>query len=141
MSAKLRPGVPDDAEVCGQICYDAFGSISAAHGFPSDFPSADVAIGLVGMLLGHPGFYSLVAEVEDVLSNGFTDARAHFRIGAAIRLEGVPGEPACLVELFLARSAECGLQLFAGCSIDAAQLSDRSFDRAVADEHLSVDHA
>ena len=77
MSAKLRPGVPDDAEVCGQICYEAFGSISAAHGFPSDFPSADVAIGLVGMLLGHPGFFSLVAEVDgQVVGSNFLDERA-----------------------------------------------------------------
>lgn len=77
MSAKLRPGVPDDAEVCGQICYDAFGSISAAHGFPSDFPSADVAIGLVGMLLRHPGFYSVVAEVDgQVVGSNFLDERA-----------------------------------------------------------------
>jgi hypothetical protein len=64
MSVKLRPGVPDDAAVCGQICYEAFGALAAAHGFPSDFPSAEVAIGLAGMMLGHPGFYSLVAEVD-----------------------------------------------------------------------------
>ena len=61
MTVKLRPGVPDDAKVCGQICYEAFGSLAAAHGFPSDFPSPETAIGLVGMLLGHPGFHSLVA--------------------------------------------------------------------------------
>lgn len=77
MSTKLRSGVSDDAEVCGQICYEAFGSLSAAHGFPSDFPSPDVAIGLVAMMLGHPGFYSVVAEVDgQVIGSNFLDERS-----------------------------------------------------------------
>jgi hypothetical protein len=42
----------------------AFGALAAAHGFPSDFPSAEVATGVAGMMLGHPGFYLLVAEVD-----------------------------------------------------------------------------
>jgi hypothetical protein len=49
---------------CGQICYEAFDALAAAHGFPSDFPSAEVATGVAGMMLGHAGFYSLVAEVD-----------------------------------------------------------------------------
>lgn len=77
MSTKLRPGVPDDAEVCGQICYEAFGSLSAAHGFPSDFPSPDVAVGLTTMMLGHPGFYSVVAEVDgQAVGSSFLDERS-----------------------------------------------------------------
>ena len=77
MSTKLRPGVSDDAEQCGQICHDAFGSISAAHGFPSDFPSPEIAIGLVGMMLDHPGFYSVVAEVDgQVVGSNFLDERS-----------------------------------------------------------------
>jgi predicted N-acetyltransferase YhbS len=77
MSVKLRPGVPDDAAVCGQICYEAFGALAAAHGFPIDFPSAEVAIGLAGMRLGHPGFYSLVAEVDgQVVGSNFLDERS-----------------------------------------------------------------
>ena len=43
----LRPGQPDDAEICGPICYDAFSAIADAHGFPSDYPSAGVATALV----------------------------------------------------------------------------------------------
>ena len=77
MTTKLRPGAPDDAAVCGQICFDAFGSISAAHGFPSDFPAPEVATGLVGMMLGHPGFYSVVAEVDgEVVGSNFLDERS-----------------------------------------------------------------
>jgi GNAT superfamily N-acetyltransferase len=77
MTVKLRPGVPDDAKVCGQICYEAFGSLAAAHGFPSDFPSPEATIGLMGMLLGHPGFHSLVAEVDgQVVGSNFLDERS-----------------------------------------------------------------
>lgn len=77
MTTKLRPGVPDDAEVCGQICYEAFSSLSATHGFPSDFPSPDVAIGLMTMMLCHPDFYSVVAEVDgQVIGSNFLDERS-----------------------------------------------------------------
>jgi predicted N-acetyltransferase YhbS len=77
MNVKLRPGVPGDAAVCGQICYEAFGRLAAAHGFPSDFPSAEVATGLAGMMLGHPGFYSLVAEVDgQVVGSNFLEERS-----------------------------------------------------------------
>jgi predicted N-acetyltransferase YhbS len=77
MAVTLRPGVPDDAAACGQICFDAFGSLAAAHGFPSDFPSSEAATALTGMMLGHPGFYSLVAEVDgQVVGSNFLDERS-----------------------------------------------------------------
>jgi hypothetical protein len=42
MELKLRPGTPEDAQVCGRICFDAFGALAARHSFPPDFPSPDV---------------------------------------------------------------------------------------------------
>jgi hypothetical protein len=33
-TVRLRPGAAGDAEVLGQICYEAFRHISEAHGFP-----------------------------------------------------------------------------------------------------------
>ena len=63
MDLKLRPGTPEDAQTCGRICYEAFSTIASEHNFPPDFHSADAAAGLLSMLLGHPGFYSVVAEV------------------------------------------------------------------------------
>lgn len=77
MSIKLRSAVPEDAEVCGRICYEAFGSVSEAHGFPSDVPSPEIAIGLLTMLIAHPGFYSLVAELDGrVVGSNFMDERS-----------------------------------------------------------------
>ena len=62
MTIYLRAGTPADAEACGAICHAAFDAVCARHGFPPDFPSAEAASGLMSMLLGHPRFYSVVAE-------------------------------------------------------------------------------
>lgn len=72
----LRAGKPEDATACAEICFEAFGAIAAEHAFPSDFPSVDVASGLISMLLGHPDFYSVVAERDgEVVGSNFLDQR------------------------------------------------------------------
>jgi predicted N-acetyltransferase YhbS len=77
VDVKLRPGTPEDAEACGRICYDAFATLAAAHGFPCDFSSPDVATGLVSALLAHPGIYAVVAEADGVVvGSNFLDERA-----------------------------------------------------------------
>jgi GNAT superfamily N-acetyltransferase len=77
MDVKLRPGTPDDADTCGRICYEAFGAIAGEHTFPSDFPAPEVGVGLLSMLLGHPGFYSVVAEEGGrVVGSNFLDERS-----------------------------------------------------------------
>ena len=60
----LRTAVPEDSPACGQICYDAFSTISAAHAFPCDFPGPEAAIGVLSMMFSTPGFYCVVAEHE-----------------------------------------------------------------------------
>lgn len=64
LNLKLRPGNLDDAPVCGEICYEAFKTISEHHGFPSDFPSSEVAQGMMSWLFSRPDIYSVVAEVS-----------------------------------------------------------------------------
>jgi hypothetical protein len=61
MSTELRRGMPADAEVCGRICFEAFKALADRHSFPQDFPSPEVAAGLLSMLLTHPGFHGVVA--------------------------------------------------------------------------------
>lgn len=58
----IRPGRPGDAEELGRICYEAFASIAGKHNFPPDFPSPEVASGLMEMMLSRPDVYSVVAE-------------------------------------------------------------------------------
>lgn len=59
---KLRPASVEEATELGRICYEAFGSISKAHNFPPDFPSPEVATGLISMLISLPGVYNVIAE-------------------------------------------------------------------------------
>jgi predicted N-acetyltransferase YhbS len=73
----LRPGRPEDALACGRICYEAFAGIADRHNFPRDFPSAEVATGLLSNMLAHPGFYSVVAEVDGrIVGSNFLDERS-----------------------------------------------------------------
>jgi predicted N-acetyltransferase YhbS len=73
----VRCAKPDDAAACGRICFDAFAAINDAHGFPRDFPSADVAADLLRMLLEHPGFYGVVAERDGtIIGSNFLDERS-----------------------------------------------------------------
>lgn len=64
MNFTLRPGKPDDAKACGQICFDAFTTISKQHNFPPDLPAPEMATGFLTMLLARPDIYSVVAEAE-----------------------------------------------------------------------------
>jgi GNAT superfamily N-acetyltransferase len=63
-SIAIRRARPEDAPVCGRICFDAFYRISTNHGFPPDFPMPDVAVGLLSMMFSHVGFYCVVAESD-----------------------------------------------------------------------------
>ncbi len=77
MEAKLRPGTVEDANPCGKICFEAFGALANHHRFPPDFPSVEIAAGLFSMLLAHPGFYSVVAEIDGrIVGSNFLDERS-----------------------------------------------------------------
>lgn len=58
----LRTGDVAEAAELGRICYEAFSAISGQHNFPPDFPSPDVATGLISMVLSRPDVYNVVAE-------------------------------------------------------------------------------
>jgi GNAT superfamily N-acetyltransferase len=73
----LRPATANDAAACGRVCYDAFCAINDEHRFPHDFPSAEVATGLLRMMIEHPGFYGVVAERGGkIIGSNFLDERA-----------------------------------------------------------------
>src|SRR6478736_5512650 len=76
MNIKVRPGTPADAETCGRICYNAFKTISEAHGFVPDFPEPEVAIDVLTRMLANPNFYSVVAEIDSrIVGSNFLDER------------------------------------------------------------------
>lgn len=77
MDFVLRPGRPDDAAECGRICFEAFSGIARKHAFPPDVPSAETGAQVMEMALNHPGFYSVVAELDGrIVGSNFLDERA-----------------------------------------------------------------
>jgi len=73
----LRRATPEDNVICGQICYDAFAAINAAHNFPPDLPFVEAAIGVLSMMFSHPNFYCVVAEQESrIVGSNCLDERA-----------------------------------------------------------------
>ncbi|WP_439668941.1 Acetyltransferase (GNAT) family [Cupriavidus necator] len=72
MTQQLRSGKPEDAARCGAICFSAFAAIAQAHAFPPDFPSPDVAVGLMADLFSREDVFSVVAEIDgDVIGSNF----------------------------------------------------------------------
>lgn len=69
----LRRPRPEDAQRLGEICYDAFKTLSESHGFPADFPSVEAAVGLMTMTTAVPFVYGVVAEDADgkILGSNF----------------------------------------------------------------------
>ncbi|OKK04454.1 acetyltransferase [Streptomyces sp. CB03234] len=64
MDLVLRPGRAQDAQECGRICFEAFDGIARGHGFRSDIPGVEPATEMFRMVFGHPGFYTVVAELD-----------------------------------------------------------------------------
>ena len=58
----LRAATTADGSVCGQICYDAFSTLNAKHGFPCDFPGPEIAVAILSMMFSSSDFYCVVAE-------------------------------------------------------------------------------
>jgi predicted N-acetyltransferase YhbS len=76
MPLTLRPGRPEDATVCGTICYEAFKTIAEQHSFPTNYASPEVAIERMVTRLAHPGVYAVVAELDGrVVGSNFLDER------------------------------------------------------------------
>lgn len=62
MSLTIRPIVQADSEACGKIGYEAHKVISSAHGYPSEQPSIEFAVGMIKTLLVNPNSWGALAE-------------------------------------------------------------------------------
>lgn len=77
MSIILRPGSPEDATICGEICYKAFKAIAEHYNFPPNLPAPDIAIELLSKQFSHPRYYSVVAEIDGrIVGSNFLDERS-----------------------------------------------------------------
>jgi predicted N-acetyltransferase YhbS len=64
MDITLRTGRAGDTAEGGRIVYEAFRKIAGQHNFPPDFPSVEVASGLLSELLSREDIHAVVAERE-----------------------------------------------------------------------------
>jgi predicted N-acetyltransferase YhbS len=110
MRVEVQAAKPADAEQCGRIGFEAFKSLADRHGFPPDFPSPEVATGVLSTLLGLEGFYGAVAKLDGrIVGSNFMDERSPiFGIGPisvdpAIQKKGVGR---ALMEHMLTRVSE-----------------------------------
>jgi GNAT superfamily N-acetyltransferase len=51
-----------DVETCGKIGFQAHKAISSAHGYPSEQPSIEFAVGMIKTLLANPNSWGALAE-------------------------------------------------------------------------------
>jgi GNAT superfamily N-acetyltransferase len=123
----VRKAQPEDAPTCGRICYEAFAKISTEHAFPPDFPSVEVATGVLSMMFSHPGFYCVVAESGgQILGSNCLDERSAIAGVGPITIDPEvqnKGVGRALMEAALARSAERG---FEGTRLLQAAFHNRS---------------
>ena len=76
----IREVVPEDAEACARICFEAFGAIHDHHRFPRDFPVLDAATGLMAAWIPHPSVWGVVAERDgQIVGSNFLDERGPIR--------------------------------------------------------------
>jgi GNAT superfamily N-acetyltransferase len=77
VSVVVRDGTLQDAEVCGQIFYDAFDAIAARHNLPVEPSSREFTRFMVTTMLANDGFAALIAERDgEVLGSAFVDERS-----------------------------------------------------------------
>ena len=80
VDVRLRGIEPGDHEAAARITYEAFAGIHDRHRFPRDFPTLDVARGLVAAFSSHPSIWGVVAESDGrVVGSNFLDERGPVR--------------------------------------------------------------
>ena len=77
MKTHIRRATREDIEVCGEICYRAFCTLADEHNFPHEFPSLEMAVGILTSMISNPSCYGIVAEVDGrIAGSNFQDERS-----------------------------------------------------------------
>jgi predicted N-acetyltransferase YhbS len=127
MALGLRRAEKGDVAAIGDICYRAFKTIAEAHHFPPDFPSPEIAAGLLASLIGHQGFFGVIAESDGrTVGSNFLDERNPIAGVGPITIEPSlqnDGAGRALMDAVLKRSKERG---FAGIRLVQSGYHTRS---------------
>lgn len=67
MTIELRRPAGEDLPELARICHEAFTDLATRHGFPSQFPTIDIARGLLSLLLSQERVYSVAAYADGVV--------------------------------------------------------------------------
>jgi GNAT superfamily N-acetyltransferase len=126
-SLVVRRATPADAEVCGRICYEAFGSLSTRHNFPSDFPAPEIPMAVLSTMFSHPGFFCVVAELNGkLIGSNCLDERTPIAGVGPITVDPAEQNREAgrqLMQAVMARAAE---RKFAGIRLVQAAYHNRS---------------
>ena len=123
----IRRAQVSDAEICGRICYEAFTKLNQHHNFPPDFPSPEVAVGVLSSMFSNPRFYCVVAvQGGKILGSNCMDERSQIAGIGPITVDPAgqnAGAGRLLMKVVMDRAAE---QRFAGVRLVQAAFHSRS---------------
>ena len=126
-SVLIRRANPADAELCGRICFEAFGRLADHHNFPRDFPSPEIPIHVLSAMFPHPAFFCVVAEQNGkVIGSNCLDERAAIAGVGPITIDPAVQNRAVgrrLMQAVMTRAAE---RKFAGIRLVQAAYHNRS---------------
>ena len=123
----IRRATPADAEVCGRICFRAFGTLAQSHNFPPDFPAPEIPIHVLSTMFSHPSFFCVVAEQGGrIIGSNCLDERTPIAGVGPITIDpGVQNQSVGrkLMQAVMSRATE---QKFAGVRLVQAAYHNRS---------------
>jgi GNAT superfamily N-acetyltransferase len=126
-SVLIRRATPADAQLCGRICFEAFGRLADHHNFPRDFPSPEIPIHVLSTMFLHPAFFCVVAEQNGkVIGSNCLDERTAIAGVGPITIDPAAQNRAVgrrLMEAVMTRAAE---RKFAGIRLVQAAYHNRS---------------
>ena len=64
MAIELIPAAPEHVDELGRICFEAFKTFHERHRFPPDFPNAQIATQVIGMLVQREDCYGVAAVAD-----------------------------------------------------------------------------
>jgi predicted N-acetyltransferase YhbS len=138
MDIMIREATPADAEICGRICYDAFKTISEAHGFAPDFPAPEVPTDLLTRMIADPKFYGIVAEIDGrVVGSNFLDERNMIAGVGPITVDRAVQNRAVGRRLMDAVHDRAAAKNFAGVRLIQAGFHTRSLSLALRQERCT----
>jgi predicted N-acetyltransferase YhbS len=123
----IRRATTADAEVCGRICFEAFGTLAEKHNFPNDFPAPEIPVHVLSTMFSHPSFFCVVAEQNGkIIGSNCLDERTPIAGAGPITIDpGTQNHSAGrqLMQAVMVRAAE---RKFAGVRLVQAAYHNRS---------------